>query len=305
MKENQSVSLKQGLEESGFSIVGVCETYDITEIEKVVKEADVIVFATGERSRYESGEARSKHNLQLCDDDKICFERLLGFGNPIVSLVFAGRPLIVNTLTKSNALVYAWHLGQRSGSALAKLLQGEENFSAKLSVTIPRAEGQIPIYYNRKNVGRPFLPENQEYAFQTRYFDGENYPQYPFGYGLSYSKFHYDNLTIDKPVLRVGERATISVDIVNESEIDGVEIVQLYIRDEYAEAVRPVRELKGFQRVHLQAGERKTVSFTLDEKALSYYHIDGEFTADSGEFTIYVGKDSTAQQSVAIIYEKD
>lgn len=302
-REHESISLKRGMEEAGFVVVGESATYDEEKAVALAKLADVVVFTAGEASRYESGEARSKHSLELSEDCKRCFARLLEEGTKVVTIVFAGRPLVINPLVQSNALVYAWHLGQRAGRALSKLLKGQENFSAKLSVTIPRTVGQIPTYYNRKNVGRPFLPENQEYAFQTRYFDGENYPQYPFGYGLSYSKFDYSTPVIDKPLLRRGERASVSLEITNTGAVDGVEIVQLYIRDECAEAVRPIRELKGFQRVSLRAGERKTVCFTIEEKALAYYHIDGKRYADDGEFTMYVGKDSTAQQSVKLIYE--
>lgn len=304
-KESESISLKEGMEKLGFSVVGACEDYDEEKAVEIASIADVVVFTAGEQSRYESGEARSKHNLELSQACKQCFSALQRQGKQIVSVVFAGRPLVINDLTTSNALIYAWHLGQRAGDALATLACGKANFSAKLSVTIPRTVGQIPIYYNRKNVGRPFLAGNQDYAFQTRYFDGENYPQYPFGYGLSYSAFTYGNLTVDKPVLRAGEQAVVSIDVVNESDLDGVEIVQLYIRDEVAEAVRPLRELKGFQRVELCAGERKTVCFNVDERMLAYYHIDGEREADEGEFTVYVGKDSTTQLSVKLIYEKE
>ena len=303
-REHESISLKRGVEEAGFTVIGESATYDVGMAEELAKQADVIVFTAGEASRYESGEARSKHDIELSEDCKRCFSALKKLGKPVVCVVFAGRPLIINDLAKANALVYAWHLGQRAGRALATLIAGKENFSAKLAVTIPRTVGQIPMYYNRKNVGRPFLPENQEYAFQVRYFDGENYPQYPFGYGLSYSTFSYGKLSIDKTVLRSGERAQISLELVNDSEVDGVEIVQLYIRDEYAEAVRPVRELKGFQRVALRAGEKKMVYFTVDETALGYYHIDGEKYVDDGEFTVFVGKDSTTQQAVKLIYEK-
>jgi beta-glucosidase len=272
-------------------------------MEQVVQNADVVVFATGEESRYESGEARSKHNIELSAPAKRCFEQLTQMGKPVVVVVFAGRPLVISDLQKANALVYAWHLGQRSGTALAKLLTGQENFSAKLSVTIPRTVGQLPIYYNRKNVGRPFLPDNQEYAFQTRYFDGANYPLYPFGYGRSYSQFRYGKLSIDKHVLYSGEQAVVQVELTNDSAVDGVEIVQLYIRDEHAECVRPVRELKGFMRVYLRAKESKRVRFIVDESKLAYYHIDGEYYADEGEFTIYVGKDSTTELGVRLIYE--
>ena len=150
------------------------------------------------------------------------------------------------------------------------------------------------MYYNRKASGRPFKTDKQWFRFQTRYLLGENYPQYPFGYGLSYSKFIYENFKLDRETMRRGERVVASVELTNTSDRDGVEIVQLYIKDCVADVVRPMRELKDFARVELKAGEKKRVCFEITEEKLAYYHEDRSFGADKGVFEVFIGADSNA-----------
>lgn len=296
-KQELTVTVKEGLEAQGFEIVGVSNGYGLTEAEIASYEADVVVFTIGEAAA-ETDEARSKHSLEFPEEVRRCFDYLKGRNKRVVTLVFALRPRIVNPFKYSNALAYCWHLGQRTGSAIAKLLSGKENFSGKLCVTIPRTEGQLPVYYNRKRGGRPFLPDRQDYRFQIRYDDGENYPQYVFGYGLSYGHFIHGTPVLEKTTMERGEKLTLSLTVKNAGERDGTEIVQLYIRDKVAEVVRPERELKGFQRVFLRAGETKTVEFEISEEMLAYYHSDGEYGADAGEFIAFVGGDSTTRNAI-------
>ena len=292
----ETVTLQEGLEKAGFEIVGVSENFDTSAAEAVAYGVDTVVFAFGETSE-NSGEAHSHHSLEVREEIKRCFAYLKARGKKVVSIVFSGRPLIVNDFKSSDALVFGWHLGQRAGSAIAKLLVGEENFSGKLTVTVPRHEGQLPLYYGRKKAGRPFAAEKQDYPFQARYRDGNNFPQYPFGYGLSYSKFRYREVRLEKSEMERGGKIVASVTLTNESDRAGCEIVQMYLNDHIAEVVRPQRELKGFQRVYLNAGESKTVSFEITEELLEYYHENGELYADEGAFTVYVGADSNTQNA--------
>ena len=301
-KQDDTVTLVEGLKNSGFEITGTSDDYNLTRLEIASYNADVVILNWGE-TQDENGEAHSKHNLDVPKEVKKCYDYLKGRGKKVVTLLFAGRPLIVNAFKCSDALAFCWNLGQSTGDVVAKLLSGEENFSGKLTVTVPRTTGQLPIYYNRKNAGRPFLPDRQDYRFQVRYDDGESYPQYNFGYGISYSKFIYSDLKIDKAVATDNSPITLSFVITNESDVDGVEIAQLYIKDHFAEVVRPSRELKGFKRVALKARERRKVEFYIDTSLLSYYHEDGELYADIGTFTAFVGGDSTTQYAVDFQYD--
>ena len=218
-------------------------------------------------------------------------------------MIFGGRPLIINEIDEG-AIVYCWHLGHRTAEAIEKLLSGKCNFSGKLAVTIPKDEGQIPIYYAKKKLGRPYDKENTAWRFQAKYEDGENEPAYVFGYGLSYSQFTYINLRIDKEILSKNEQLKVCVDVENTSDCDGTEIVQLYLNDVVSEVIRPIKELKAFKRVKIKAKERVTVEFTLFEKDLSYYHNNGDFKADEGQFEIFVGKDSNTVNKIQFYYQE-
>jgi beta-glucosidase len=296
------VTLQDGLEQQGFTLTGVSDTFSIVEAEKTAYHADVVILAFGETSE-ESGEAFSKHNLHVKKEVIDCFNYLKSRGKKVVSLVFSGRPLIINEFKQSDALAFCWHLGQRAGTAVAKLLSGEMNFSGKLTMTIPRTEGQLPMYYARKRAGRPFEPERLDWRFQAKYCDGENFPQYAFGYGLSYSTFNYGEVELTSNIMKRKAKIEASVQLTNESNFDGTEIVQLYIRDEFSEVVRPQRELKGFRRVFLKAGESKRIVFEITEDMLEYYHIDGELCADTGSFYVYIGKDCNTENKAKFILE--
>ena len=286
---------------NGYNVVGVCQTYDRESVQKAINNAEVVIFTCGEFSQ-QSGEAHSRQNLHLTQEEIDCYQYIKTQSTNIVSLIFGGRPLIINEIDVG-AIVYAWHLGHRTAEAIEKLLSGKRNFSGKLAVTIPKTEGQIPIYYAKKKLGRPYDKENTAWRFQAKYEDGENEPAYVFGYGLSYSNFVYKNLRIDKEILSQNEQLKVSVDVENTSDCDGTEIVQLYLGDVVSEVIRPNKELKAFKRVNIKAKERVTVEFTLSEKDLGYYHDNGDFKADEGQFEIFVGEDSNAGNKIQFFYQ--
>jgi beta-glucosidase len=194
-----------------------------------------------------------------------------------------------------------WNLGHKMADAIAKLFSGEANFSGKLSATIPACEGQIPVYYAKKKLGRPYVKSNATWRFQARYDDGLTDPAYVFGYGLSYSKFIYGEITLDKETMEKGGQIVASINITNDSDCDGVEVVQLYINDKVSEVVRPEKELKGFKRIFMKAHETKKVDFVITEEKLQYYHFDGKCFADSGEFEVFIGSDSNVENKKLFI----
>ena len=295
-------TLQEVFVQSGYAVVGISQNYDTDSVQKAIKGADIILFTCGEFSE-QSGEAHSRQNLHLTQEEIACYQYIKTQTANIVSLIFGGRPLIINEIDEG-AIVYCWHLGHRTAEAIEKLLSGKCNFSGKLAVTIPKDEGQIPIYYAKKKLGRPYDKENTAWRFQAKYEDGENEPAYVFGYGLSYSQFTYINLRIDKEILSKNEQLKVCVDVENTSDCDGTEIVQLYINDVVSEVIRPMKELKAFKRVKIKAKERVTVEFTLSGKELSYYHNNGDFEADEGQFEIFVGKDSNTVDKIQFYYQE-
>ena len=300
---NEDVStLTEVFARNNYNFVGVSETYDIESAEKAIKNADVVIFTCGEFSE-QSGEAHSRQNLHLTKEEIVCYQYLKSKTPNIISLIFGGRPLIINEIDEG-AIVYCWHLGHRTAEAIEKLLSGECNFSGKLAVTIPKDEGQIPIYYAKKKLGRPYDKENTSWRFQAKYEDGENEPAYVFGYGLSYSKFTYKNLRIDKDVLLQNEQLKVCIDVENTSDCDGTEIVQLYLGDLLSEVIRPTKELKAFKRVNIKAKEQTTVEFALSEKDLRYYHSNGDFKVDEGQFEVFVGESSGAIHKLQFYYKE-
>lgn len=294
---DRAVTLREGLAKEGFNIISVVDGYDVTETTKAIKNADVVLFNFGETSE-ESGEARSRHNLHVNREVEECYEVIKEQNKKVISLIFTGRPLVINDVSSSNALVMCWQLGHRMGDAIANLLSGRENFSAKLSVTIPKDEGQLPIYYAIKKLGRPYQPNNSEWRFQCRYDDGENEPAYRFGYGKSYSNFNYGEIRLDKTEMSLDDKITVSVDVSNDGEVKGVEIVQLYINDCLSEVVRPIKELKDFKRVEIDSHQTVKVEFVIDKEKLEYYHSNGCLKADVGDFEVYVGADSSVENKV-------
>jgi len=252
------------------------------------RHADIIVIAVGE-SQIRSGEANSVADLELSPGQEELVETVHRFGKPVVVVVCAGRPLAITKIdAAADAVLYAWHPGTQGGLAVADILFGDVNPSGKLPVTFPRTAGQIPLYYNHKSTGRA-IDEYFNKSHFLNYHDQTGKPLYPFGFGLSYTTFEYDHLKIEKTEVQKGEEVKVSVQVTNRGKVAGEEIVQCYVSDKVSSTTRPVRELKAFRRVHLQPGESKTVAFTLDEEALSFYGQDGKRILEPGVFTVWIG----------------
>ena len=264
----------------------------------VAKTADVVVMVLGEVG-YQSGEARSRTDLGLPGVQQDLLEAIYKVNKNIVLVLNNGRPLVLNWHQEHlPAIVEAWQLGTQSGNAIAKVLYGDYNPSGKLPMSFPRAVGQVPIYYNYKNTGRPLMPTPST-VFWSHYQDVENTPLYPFGYGLSYTTFEYSAL---QAKVVSDYEVNVSVTLKNTGKFTGKEVVQLYIKDHYASVTRPVRELKGFELVSLEANESKKIEFTLSEKELGFYDNEGNFIVEPGDFSIFVGGDSntTLQSKITL-----
>ena len=264
----------------------------------VAKEADVVVMVLGEYG-FQSGEARSRAQLDLPGLQQELLEKVASVNSNIVLVVMNGRPLILNWADENlPAIVEAWQLGSQSGHAIAQVLYGDYNPSGKLPMSFPRAVGQVPLYYNHKNTGRPGADgEDAGSVFWSHYIDEKNSPLYPFGYGLSYTSFEYSNIRLSSNKVSKGGKITAEIDLTNTGKRTGKEIVQLYLKDHYASATRPVRELKGFELVELKAGQTKTIVFTIDESTLAFYNGEGKWAAEPGAFSVFIGKDSTTKRT--------
>lgn len=255
----------------------------------LARQADLVILAIGE-NYVQSGEAASRTDIGLPGVQQQLLEKLFMTGTPIVAVVFAGRPLTITWMNEHiPAIIYAWQPGTRTGDALADIISGDYNPSAKLVVTFPRNVGQIPIFYSDKNSGRPFDPNNK---YTTKYIDSPNDPLYPFGYGLSYTKFEYGKISLDRDVISSGDSIFASIKVRNSGKFAGDEIVQLYLRDMVGSVTRPVKELKRFEKIHLEPGEVKTVTFYLTPEDLKFYDINMNYLAEPGEFRIYIGPNS-------------
>ncbi|WP_277015125.1 beta-glucosidase BglX [Flavobacterium lindanitolerans] len=284
------------LGEPRFMLETKINTTDKSGFEKAIaaaKQADVVIMVLGEHG-LQSGEGRSRSDITLPGVQQELLEAVYKANPNIVLVLQNGRPLAIPWAAKNiPAIVEAWHLGTQSGHAIAQVLYGDYNPSGKLPMTFPRNVGQLPIYYNYKNTGRPST-DNPESVFWSHYTDIENTPLYPFGYGLSYSKFEYSNLKLDTKTLHKNGKIKVSVDVKNNSTVDGKEVVQLYIRDLIASATRPVRELKGFELTKIKAGQTKTVTFTINEKTIEFYSARKIWEAEPGDFQLFVGGSSMA-----------
>jgi len=257
---------------------------------KAAKEAEVVVMVLGEIG-FQSGEGRSRTELDLPGNQQQLLEEVYKVNPNIVLVLNNGRPLALPWAAEHiPAIVEAWQLGTQSGNAIAQVLYGDYNPSGKLPMSFPRNVGQCPIYYNLYNTGRP--TDKDKNVFWSHYSDVEKTPLYPFGYGLSYTSFAYKNLKIAKPSFQKGEKIEVSVEVTNTGNFDGKEVVQLYINDPAASIVRPVKELKGFELIELKKGETKTVHFTLTDAALGFYDNDGNFLVEPGLFNVMAGWNS-------------
>jgi beta-glucosidase len=274
----------------------------LQEAVTVSADADIIVAALGEGAE-SSGESASRSNLDLPAVQQKLLKALLATGKPVVLVLFNGRPL---TLTWEDANVPAildvWFGGSEAGYAIADVLMGKVNPSGKLSMSFPQNVGQIPLYYNHKNTGRPLGKWFSK--FQSNYLDVSNEPLYPFGYGLSYSKFEYSHFAISDTLLKGDKKLIATVEVKNTSSTAGKEVVQMYIRDVVGSVTRPVEELKGFQKIDLAAGETKKVSFEITPELLKFYNTDLKYDWESGEFQIMVGPNSREVQKLKVIWTK-
>ncbi len=266
-------------------------TNGFAEAVAAANQSDIAIIYVGEE-RAMSGEAKSKSNLHLPGVQEELIKAVMATGKPVVVLIGAGRPLIFNwTAANVPAILYTWWLGTKAGDAIADVLFGDCNPSGKLPMSFPRTEGQIPVYYNYYNTGRP-AANDSDVNYVSAYLDLPNSPQYPFGYGLSYTSFSYGDIILSKKLMKGNETIVASVEVTNTGSYDGEEVVQLYIRDRVASVVRPVKELKGFQKIMLKKGEAKQIQFSLSANELKFYNDRLQYIIEPGEFDVMIGGNS-------------
>jgi len=276
----------------------------IDEAVEVAKKSDVIVAAMGECAEM-SGECSSRSDISLPENQRELLKAMLATGKPVVMVLFNGRPLTIPwEAAHIPAILEAWFSGTEAGNAIADVLFGKVNPSGKLTATFPRNVGQIPIYYSTKNTGRP-LPEGAWFMkFRSNYLDVPNEPVFPFGYGLSYTTFDYGDLKLSTFQAKGDQAITATVNLVNSGKTDGAEVVQLYIRDVVGSITRPIKELKGFQKVFLKAGETRPVTFKITPEDLKFYNGDLKYVWEPGDFVIMVGGNSKEVRSAKVNWQK-
>lgn len=298
--ESKIVSVYEGMQQAaGKTQLLYAKGCDITdtsragfdEAYKTATRADVVVMAMGERPDM-TGEAKSRANIHIPGVQEELIQKIMSTGKPVVVLLMAGRPMVFNwTADHVPAILYTWWLGNEAGNAIADVLYGKYDPSGKLPITFPRTEGQIPIYYNHYNTGRP--PQNDsDVNYTSAYIDLPNSPKFAFGYGLSYTTFKYSDLKLSKKSVHDGETLTVSFDLTNTGKYAGEEVAQLYLRQLVSQPVRPVKELKGFEKIMLQPGETKTLTFTIDKEKLSFYNERLQWVTEPGEFKVMIGSAS-------------
>lgn len=266
------------------------------------KKADVVVMVLGEHG-LQTGEGRSRAKLDLPGVQQELLEAVYKVNPNVVLVLQNGRPLTIPWAAENiPAIVEGWHLGTQSGNAIAQVLYGDYNPSGKLPMSFPRSVGQVPLYYNRKSTGRPGGDTPTESVFWSHYGDEANSALYPFGHGLSYSKFEYSNLKLSHDFFGKNGNITISVDVKNNSSIDGKEVVQLYLHDLFASVTRPVKELKAFEMTDIKAGETKTVTFTINEKTIEFYSANNKWEAEAGDFKVFIGGSSITKLEAPFSY---
>jgi beta-glucosidase len=310
--ENSAVSLLEGMkvysgneltyaqgalvvtEQPKFPFEALVNTTDKSGFQEAIdlaKKADVVVMVLGEHGM-QSGEARSRADIGLPGVQQELLEAVYAVNKNIVLVLQNGRPLAIPWADENiPSIVEAWQLGTQSGNAIAQVLYGDYNPSGKLPMTFPRNVGQVPIYYNHKNTGRPYALDPGT-VFWSHYNDEKNAPLYPFGFGLSYAKFEYSDMKLSAATFKSNEKIEVSVTVTNSGKVAGKEVVQLYIRDLVATGTRPVLELKGFEMIELQPNESKKVSFTIDEKLLEFYSANNKWETEKGDFKVFVGGNS-------------
>jgi beta-glucosidase len=280
------------------------ESVDQEQLDKAIKlakQSDVVILAVGEDAD-KTGESSSRTNIELYPSQQNLVKAIHKTGTPVVMVVMNGRPLAIEwSADNIPSILNAWFLGSEAGNAIADVIFGDYNPSAKLTMTVPRKTGQIPIFYNTKRISRPL--DNTRYT--SKYIDSPIEPLYPFGYGLSYTEFSYSPIKLSKDSIKFGESLTASVTITNTGKRFGEEVIQLYIQDMVGSAVRPVKELKGFNKIALKAGQSQVVSFTVNADDLAFYTRDMSFKAEVGDFKLYIGASSEDLQEVTFELTSD
>ncbi|MBE5733255.1 MAG: beta-glucosidase BglX [Clostridiales bacterium] len=310
-KEEEAVSVASGvkalLSNAKVSVAKGCEgvakelpnSKEIAKAVRLAKNSDAVIMCLGEKREY-SGEGNSRADVTLSPAQKELVRKVVKANSNAVAVLFNGRPLALSDIIDDMpAVMTIWQPGTEGGSAVADLVFGKANFEGRLSMSFPREVGQAPIYYNRMRTGRPPRnPNDNSRGYESRYLDCLNTPLFPFGYGLSYSKFVISEPTLDKTELTYDGKITASVTVKNEGSVKGVETVQLYICDRYASLVRPMQELKGYKKVELEAGEEKEVSFEIDAEMLKFYTVNNKFEAEKGEFNLWISNSAEKGESI-------
>jgi beta-glucosidase len=296
------VSLYEGLEQKVGSnakllyakgcAINDDNTSGFQEALDVALQSDVVIMSVGE-ARDMSGEAKSRSDIQLPGVQEKLIKLIQSSGKPLIVVINAGRPLIFNwTADNVPAILYTWWLGSEAGNAIANVLFGDYNPSGKLPMTFPRSVGQIPVYYNYYNTGRPAPENDKQQIYTSAYIDLEKSAKFPFGYGLSYTTFGYSNLELSSKAIQPGEVIKLNFNLTNTGQVAGEEVVQLYIKDVVASLVRPVKELRDFKKIRLMPGETKTIEFLIDKEKLSFFNSELKWIAEPGDFEVMIGSSS-------------
>lgn len=306
----QSISLFDGLMEkynnSQVKFIyaeGVDLTTDsrsgFSEAVNTARNADIILVAMGEDFNW-SGEAASRTDIKLPGAQQELLKELVKLNKPVGLVLMNGRPLDLSWEDQHiDGIMEAWYPGTMAGFGLADVIAGDYNPSAKLTMSFPRNVGQLPLYYNHKNTGRPIDPTDPKVDYRSFYLDSPNTPLYPFGYGLSYTTFKISNLKLDKNILAKDDEILVTASVTNTGNYDGEEVVQLYIRDLFGNVTRPVKELKGFEKIELKKGETKNVRFKITPEMISFYQADMKFAPEPGDFKLWVASSSADESNEA------
>lgn len=283
---------------AGYDFKDANDTSGFAAAVAAARNADVIVAAMGERWDM-TGEAASRTSLDLPGAQQALLQELKKIGKPIVLVLMSGRPNSIEWAAQNvDAILHAWYPGTMGGHAIVDVLFGDYNPSGKLPITFPRTVGQVPIFYNAKNTGRPYTAENPQQKYLSRYLNTPNTPLYPFGYGLSYTDFSYSPVTLNRTSIGPGQTLRATVTVTNTGKRAGEEVVQLYVRDLVGSVTRPVKELKGFQKIALRPGARNTVTFALTDQDLAFHRADMSYGSEPGQFKLFIGGSSDLNAGV-------